>query len=123
MDIRRTAFVLASIMGHTMIVNRSDYAEGTEGREVGVGFGLLEHGSHEADIASMVCGLADHRRERLGPGVTIIDGGANIGSHTLTWARHMGGGGPKPWGKVVAFEPQEWPYYALCGNIALNNCF
>ena len=27
------------------------------------------------------------------------------------------------WGKVVAFEPQERVYYALAGNITLNNCF
>jgi FkbM family methyltransferase len=27
------------------------------------------------------------------------------------------------WGSVMAFEPQERIFYALCGNIALNNLF
>jgi FkbM family methyltransferase len=27
------------------------------------------------------------------------------------------------WGTVLAFEAQEWVYYALAGNIAINNCF
>ena len=27
------------------------------------------------------------------------------------------------WGSVTAFEPQMWCFYALCGNLALNNCF
>jgi FkbM family methyltransferase len=26
------------------------------------------------------------------------------------------------WGRVIAFEPQERLFYALAGNIALNNC-
>jgi FkbM family methyltransferase len=47
-----------------------------------------------------------------------IDCGANIGVHTTQWARLMTG-----WGRVVAFEPQERIYYALAGNIAINNCF
>jgi FkbM family methyltransferase len=38
--------------------------------------------------------------------------------HAIEWARHMTG-----WGKVVAFEAQERIYYALAGNIALNNLF
>jgi FkbM family methyltransferase len=46
------------------------------------------------------------------------DCGANIGVHTVEWAKHMSG-----WGEVIAFEPQEPLYYALAGNIALNNCF
>jgi FkbM family methyltransferase len=27
------------------------------------------------------------------------------------------------WGSVIAIEPQERIYYALAGNIAINNCF
>jgi FkbM family methyltransferase len=27
------------------------------------------------------------------------------------------------WGTVLAFEPQERIYYALAGNVAINNCF
>jgi FkbM family methyltransferase len=58
------------------------------------------------------------RREFHGDGVTAIDCGANIGVHTLEWATAMTG-----WGSVVAIEAQERIYYALAGNIALNNCF
>ena len=37
---------------------------------------------------------------------------------TLEWARAMTG-----WGSVIAIEAQERIYYALAGNIAINNCF
>jgi FkbM family methyltransferase len=47
-----------------------------------------------------------------------IDCGANIGVHTVEWARFMHG-----WGEVLAFEAQERIYYALAGNISINNCF
>jgi FkbM family methyltransferase len=47
-----------------------------------------------------------------------IDGGANIGVHTVEWGRHMHG-----WGRVIAFEAQESVFYALAGNVALNNCW
>ena len=47
-----------------------------------------------------------------------IDCGANIGVHTIEWAKHMTG-----WGSVMAIEAQERIYYALAGNIAINNCF
>jgi len=36
----------------------------------------------------------------------------------VEWAKHMTG-----WGSVTAFEAQERVFYALAGNIALNNCF
>jgi FkbM family methyltransferase len=60
--------------------------------------------------------LASCLRDR-GEGVLAIDCGANIGVHTIEMARFM-----YTWGHVVAFEAQEKIYYALCGNIALNNC-
>src|SRR5260370_16749261 len=37
---------------------------------------------------------------------------------TIEWAKRMTG-----WGSVLAIEAQERIYYALAGNIALNNCF
>jgi FkbM family methyltransferase len=48
----------------------------------------------------------------------MIDCGANIGVHTVECAIEMTG-----WGSVLAIEAQERVYYALAGNIALNNCF
>ena len=50
--------------------------------------------------------------------MVAIDCGANIGVHTVEWATAMTG-----WGSVVAIEAQERIYYALAGNIAINNCF
>jgi FkbM family methyltransferase len=38
--------------------------------------------------------------------------------HTIEWASSMTG-----WGSVIAIEAQERIYYALAGNIAINNCF
>ncbi|HUE11510.1 MAG TPA: FkbM family methyltransferase, partial [Steroidobacteraceae bacterium] len=50
--------------------------------------------------------------------VIAVDCGANIGVHTIEWAKHM-----TSWGIVLALEAQERIYYALAGNIAINNCF
>ena len=47
-----------------------------------------------------------------------VDCGANVGVHTIEWAKHMTG-----WGVVLAIEAQERIYYALAGNVAINNCF
>ena len=38
--------------------------------------------------------------------------------HTIEWAKTMTG-----WGSVLSIEAQERIYYALAGNIAINNCF
>lgn len=124
MEERRSAFVLASVMGHAMILSRLDYKTLANGDvETGVGRNLLEFGHNEGDIAALLCDLAGECLTHHGPGVVFVDGGANIGTHSVTLARHMGAGTDKPWGKVLAFEVQEWTYYALCGNLALNNCF
>lgn len=111
----RTAFVLAAVAGHAMILNRFD--QGVEDG-AGVGASLLELGSHETGEIGLIAEIAAFKRVQHGDGVAIIDGGANIGTHTIAWARLMAG-----WGRVMAFEPQERTFYALCGNIALNNCF
>jgi len=49
------------------------------------------------------------------PGDTVLDVGANIGTHTIFFARAVG-----PSGHVIAFEPQRAAYHLLCGNVALN---
>lgn len=54
-------------------------------------------------------------RKLVKPGDTILDIGANIGSHTLPLARLVGSGG-----KVFAFEPTNFAYRKLQRNIALN---
>ena len=49
-------------------------------------------------------------------GDTVVDVGANIGSHTLAFCQIVG-----ETGKVYAFEPQRLIYQTLVGNIALNS--
>lgn len=105
----RTAFVLASAAGATLILNRNDKSISEE---------MLEYGDHDPQIGMLVCRLAMARRASAGDGVVIIDGGANLGNYTVLWSRFTLG-----WGQVIAFEPQRWPFYALCGNICINNCF
>lgn len=51
----------------------------------------------------------------LRPGMTVVDAGANIGAHTVYFAKIVG-----PLGQVLAFEPQRILFQMLCGNIALN---
>jgi FkbM family methyltransferase len=66
----------------------------------------------------LVLKLLDLRRQYYNDGAIAVDCGANVGVHTIEWAKHMTG-----WGEVLAFEAQERIYYALAGNIAINNCF
>jgi len=49
------------------------------------------------------------------PGCTVLDIGANVGSHTLPLAKLVGSNG-----RVVAFEPTTFAYGKLIVNIALN---
>jgi FkbM family methyltransferase len=52
----------------------------------------------------------------LKPGDVVVDVGANIGAHSLFFARHIG-----PGGRVLAFEPQRLIFYTLCANMALSS--
>ena len=47
--------------------------------------------------------------------MTVLDIGANIGCHTLRFAKLVGQNG-----KVIAFEPMSWAFSKLKNNIALN---
>jgi len=115
---RKLAFVLASSNHGTMIVNRFDYRMIDSQRGYGVGFQILETAAFDPMEVKLALELLGFRRRHYGDGVVAIDCGANIGVHTIEWANTMTG-----WGSVLAIEAQERIYYALAGNIAINNCF
>jgi FkbM family methyltransferase len=112
------AFVLAASEHGPLIVNRFDYHAVNERQTIGVGFEILEAGAYAQHDVNSLKALLELRRKYFGDGVFAIDCGANIGVHTIEWARLMTG-----WGSVLAIEAQERIFYALAGNIALNNCF
>lgn len=115
---RPVAYVLAATGHGSMIVNRNDHVQIDAERAFGVGFQLLSHGAYDPAEVELAVALLNLRKDRFGPGVVAVDAGANIGVHTIEWARAMHG-----WGRVIAFEAQEYVFYALAGNIALNNCW
>jgi len=115
---RKLAYVLAATNHGSMIVNRFDQRMLDTDRGYGVGHQLLETGAYEAIEGELGTQLLELRRRYHGDGVLALDCGANIGAYTVEWATAMVG-----WGQVMAIEPQERVYYALAGNIALNNCF
>jgi FkbM family methyltransferase len=49
------------------------------------------------------------------PGQTVLDVGANVGAHSIHFARAVG-----PAGKVYAFEPTDYAFAKLQANIAAN---
>lgn len=49
------------------------------------------------------------------PGSTIVDCGANIGNHSVFFAKVLGA-------DVISFEPQPFNHLILKANILLNNC-
>jgi FkbM family methyltransferase len=101
-----------------MIVNRFDY-QTENGRDgYGVGFKILNESSYEFSEISIGSFVLDSRRKFFGDGVVAVDCGANVGTHTVDWARQMTG-----WGSIIAIEAQERIYHALAGNVAINNCF
>jgi len=117
MNIKRPiAFILASTNHGTMITNKNDF-HSTKNGTYGVGYQLLTTSSFDSEEVQVAKALIAKRKKNFGDGVLAIDCGANIGVHTLEWAKFMYG-----WGSVLSFEAQEKIYYALAGNIAINNC-
>lgn len=54
-------------------------------------------------------------QQLISPGQVVFDVGANIGAHTIVFARLVG-----PSGRVYAFEPQRVIFQNLCANLSLN---
>ena len=115
---RQQANILISSDHGTMIVNRFDYRMTDEKRGIGVGWQLMNSGQYDMKEIGFLKFLLERRLKDQGAGLVAIDCGANIGVHTIEWAKLL-----HNQGKVIALEAQEQVYYALCGNIALNNCF
>lgn len=114
---RKLGFVLAASSHGPLIVDRFDYNRDGD-RLFGVGGEILEWSSFDPGEIDLLLGALQRRRTYFGDGVVLLDCGANIGVHTVECAVEMTG-----WGSVLAIEAQERLYYALAGNIALNNCF
>src|SRR2546421_150743 len=74
----------------------------------GIDFSIWLRGSLEPST------IAAYRRE-LKPGATVIDVGANMGSHTLEFARTVG-----PQGRVLACEPTAHVFARLLANLEAN---
>lgn len=115
---RPAPFVLVATSQGTLIANRNDYHMVDEKRAYGVGWQLFNQGCFDPEEISLAIQLLHLRHQHFGDGVVGLDLGANIGVHTVEWAKALHGRG-----RVVAVEAQERVYYALAGNIALNNCF
>lgn len=115
---RPTAFVLLSTHHGPLLVNRHDYLRLDNGAAGGVGWELFNHSCFESDEIDLMKRLLQSRRKHFGDGVVALDVGANIGVHTVELARCLHG-----WGEITSFEAQERVFYALAGNITLNNAF
>lgn len=112
------AFCLVSSDHGPMIVNRMDYHHTFTGDFYGVGAQIMENGCYDPRDVQSLKGLLQCRRNHFGDGVVALDGGANIGVHSVEWSRFMRG-----WGSVIAIEAQERIFYSLAGNLAIQNCF
>lgn len=108
----KSPFVLTSSLHGTMIVPINDWTPDV----LGVGAQLLKFGVYDNGAIILMTSFLDARRREYGDGVVMIDGGANIGCFSVTFGRYM-----ETWGTVLAFEAQDQIFYALCGNLAINN--
>lgn len=112
---KNNPFVITSTDIGPMIVNRYDYRQVDNG-VIGVGHKLLTQSCFDSNELNLMLQILPLLLKYRGTGVVMFDAGANIGSYTLTAARAMIG-----WGEVIAVEAQERLFYALAGNIVLNN--
>jgi len=107
---RPVSFMLISTEHGPLITTRLDLAPDFSNQ-------LYDRGYFEPLEISCALELLQLRRKHYGDGVVAIDCGACFGIHTIEWSKLM-----TDWGYVVSIEAQERLYYAVAGNIALNNC-
>lgn len=115
---RPQANIVVNTAHGMMIVNRNDYHMLDDKHGYGVGFQLLNTGEYDMQEINFAKFCLQQRLNDYGKGVVAIDCGANIGVHTIEWAKTL-----HNVGAVISFEAQDMVYYQLCGNIAINNCF
>lgn len=70
---------------------------------------IFYQGSFEPQTSSLIDSICSK-------GMTVLDIGANIGCHTLRFAKNVG-----PQGRVIAFEPTSWAFKKLKRNVSLNH--
>ncbi|MCY4030385.1 MAG: FkbM family methyltransferase [Acidobacteria bacterium] len=89
-----------------------------EGRQGYVLFNANDYyiGRCLAEYGEWSPGETDLFQRLVRPGHYVVDVGAHIGIHTLTFARLVG-----RQGKVFAFEPQRLLHQVLAANVALNS--
>jgi FkbM family methyltransferase len=74
-----------------------------------IGRSLEHYGEYNGAEGNFLCAM-------LSPGQTVVEVGANIGTHTIALGQAVGATG-----QVIAFEPQAGAFQLLCANVALNN--
>ncbi len=97
------AILLPTVYGQ-MLINRYDINQSNALIKTCRG-----HDHHEIE---MIAKIFDIIAPKFG---LFIDVGANIGTHTLGIARHLGDRG-----RVYAYEPQRLLFQMICGSLALN---
>ena len=86
---RPAPFVLVASGHGSMIINVNDFrpTTATQPAIIGVGMQLLRGSLFDAHEVEFFLHVLDLRRHHFGPGVVALDCGANIGVHTIEWAR------------------------------------
>jgi FkbM family methyltransferase len=82
-----------------MFVNSNDF----------IGQTLEKYGEWAYSEIDLLAGL-------IKPGQVVLDIGANIGTHTLSFAKLV-----QPGGFVFSFEPQRISFEFMCANVVANN--
>ena len=80
------AFILGSTNHGTMIINRNDFNH-TQNGAYGVGIQILTNSSYDQQEVNLAIRLIEKRRKYFKDGVVALDCGANIGVHTIEWAK------------------------------------
>ncbi|WP_419757406.1 FkbM family methyltransferase [Acidisoma sp.] len=97
------AILVPTVYGQ-MLINRHDINQANALIKTCKG-----HDHHEIEMIARIFDIL------AAPFGVFIDVGANIGTHTLGIARHLGRGG-----RVYSYEPQRLLFQMICGSLALN---